>query len=180
MDRYFAPSNPSIYTPIITLATSTSDTHKNQSRKWCSWIISGMMWWPGRSRSAASNTSRRSTPSPWTSKVHTICCVWSYFIFWGINLWYDMMKLSDIGVEGSSKYQRSLSMPASPVTPGTPSPTAVRKDNVWRSVFHPGSNIATKTVGANYFDRPEPNSPTVYDWWSLPHLLFCFFKFFWF
>ncbi|KAL1567390.1 auxin-repressed 12.5 kDa protein-like [Salvia divinorum] len=74
------------------------------------------------------------------------------------------LNIKDIGVEGSSKYQRSLSMPASPVTPGTPSPTTVRKDNVWRSVFHPGSNIATKTVGANYFDRPEPNSPTVYDW----------------
>ncbi|PIN07390.1 hypothetical protein CDL12_20037 [Handroanthus impetiginosus] len=67
----------------------------------------------------------------------------------------------------SNKYQRSLSMPASPgtpETPGTPSPTAARKDNVWRSVFHPGSNLATKTIGSNYFDKPEPNSPTVYDW----------------
>ncbi|XP_073140774.1 auxin-repressed 12.5 kDa protein [Henckelia pumila] len=74
------------------------------------------------------------------------------------------------GGEGSSKFARSISMPASPVTPVTPgtptapSPTAARKDNVWRSVFHPGSNLATKTVGADYFDRPQPNSPTVYDW----------------
>ncbi|KAK4340590.1 hypothetical protein RND71_039091 [Anisodus tanguticus] len=76
------------------------------------------------------------------------------------------------GGEGSSRnYQRSLSMPGSPVTPGTPvtpnthSPTAARKENVWRSVFHPGSNIATKRIGADVFDKPShPNAPTVYDW----------------
>ncbi|KAL0328869.1 UNVERIFIED_CONTAM: Auxin-repressed protein [Sesamum calycinum] len=51
-----------------------------------------------------------------------------------------------------------------PGTPTTPSPTAARRDNVWRSVFHPGSNLATKSIGADYFDRPQPNSPTVYDW----------------
>ncbi|XP_059283559.1 dormancy-associated protein 1-like isoform X2 [Lycium ferocissimum] len=76
------------------------------------------------------------------------------------------------GGEGSSRnYHRSLSMPGSPVTPGTPvtptsmhSPTA-RKENVWRSVFHPGSNIATKRIGAEVFDKPShPNAPTVYDW----------------
>jgi hypothetical protein len=39
-----------------------------------------------------------------------------------------------------------------------------RSDNVWRSVFHPGSNLATKSLGANLFDSPKPNSPTVYDW----------------
>ncbi|GMP70255.1 hypothetical protein CsSME_00029188 [Camellia sinensis var. sinensis] len=69
-----------------------------------------------------------------------------------------------------STIQRSLSMPASPATPGTPmtpttpSPTAARKDNVWRSVFHPGSNIAMKRIGAEMFDKPHPNSLTVYDW----------------
>ncbi|XP_009598529.1 dormancy-associated protein 1-like isoform X2 [Nicotiana tabacum] len=77
------------------------------------------------------------------------------------------------GGERSSKYyQRSLSMPGSPATPGTPvtpttpSPTAAtKKENVWRSVFHPGSNIATKRIGAEMFDKPShPNSPTVYDW----------------
>ena len=78
------------------------------------------------------------------------------------------LNIKDEG-EGSS-IQRSLSMPASPatpvtpMTPTTPSPTAARKDNVWRSVFHPGSNIATKRIGAEMFDKPHPNSPTVYDW----------------
>ncbi|KAK3023027.1 hypothetical protein RJ639_044817, partial [Escallonia herrerae] len=74
---------------------------------------------------------------------------------------------SDEG-EGSGKYQRSVSMPASPgtpATPTTPSPTAARKENVWRSVFHPGSNIATKRIGGDMFDKPLPNSPTVYDWY---------------
>ncbi|CAA2983947.1 auxin-repressed 12.5 kDa protein-like isoform X1 [Olea europaea var. sylvestris] len=77
------------------------------------------------------------------------------------------LNIKDVGGEGSSKYQRSMSMPASPGTPSTPltpSPTAARKDNVWRSVFHPGSNLATRSVGADYFDRPQANSPTVYDW----------------
>ncbi|KAL2467277.1 dormancy-associated protein-like 1 [Abeliophyllum distichum] len=73
--------------------------------------------------------------------------------------------------EGGSNYQRSLSMPsgsgtpASPGTPKTPSPTAAgQRDNVWRSVFNPGSNLATKGIGSDYFDKPQPNSPTVYDW----------------
>ncbi|XP_030543564.1 auxin-repressed 12.5 kDa protein isoform X2 [Rhodamnia argentea] len=69
----------------------------------------------------------------------------------------------------SSKYQRSMSMPASPGTPATPTTpttpsTPARKENVWRSVFHPGSNLATKTMGGQLFDKPIPNSPTVYDW----------------
>lgn len=72
--------------------------------------------------------------------------------------------------ESSSKYQRSMSMPAgSPKTPGTPAtpttPVSARRENVWRSVFHPGSNLATKTIGGDYFDKPtQPNSPSVYDW----------------
>ncbi|KAJ0797814.1 putative dormancy/auxin associated protein [Helianthus annuus] len=77
--------------------------------------------------------------------------------------------MSEKGGEGSSsKFQKSLSMPKSPTTPGTPttpSPTAARKENVWRSVFNPGSNLATKGIGSNYFDKPETaKSPTVYDW----------------
>ncbi|KAJ4703515.1 Auxin-repressed protein [Melia azedarach] len=69
----------------------------------------------------------------------------------------------------SSKFQRSLSIPASPATPSTPvtptTPVSARKDNVWRSVFHPGSNLATRGIGAEVFDKPvHPNSPTVYDW----------------
>ncbi|KAH1066091.1 hypothetical protein J1N35_031078 [Gossypium stocksii] len=65
------------------------------------------------------------------------------------------------------KYQRSLSLPNSPVsgpTPVTPTTPTARKENVWRSVFHPGSNLATKSIGSDVFDKPQPNSPTVYDW----------------
>ncbi|MBA0807815.1 hypothetical protein Gohar_023593 [Gossypium harknessii] len=64
------------------------------------------------------------------------------------------------------KYQRSLSLPNSPVsgpTPVTPTTPTARKENVWRSVFHPGSNLATKSIGSDVFDKPQPNSPTVYD-----------------
>ena len=68
-----------------------------------------------------------------------------------------------------SKYQRSMSMPATPGTPVTPvtptTPVSARRENVWRSVFHPGSNLATKSIGAEVFDKPQPNSPTVYDWY---------------
>ncbi|KAL3519789.1 hypothetical protein ACH5RR_017938 [Cinchona calisaya] len=80
------------------------------------------------------------------------------------------VKTDGLGEGSSSKtYERSLSMPTSspgtPATPTTPSPTAAaRKENVWRSVFHPGSNIATKGIGSDLFDKPQPNSPTVYDW----------------
>ncbi|XP_050371330.1 auxin-repressed 12.5 kDa protein [Argentina anserina] len=55
-----------------------------------------------------------------------------------------------------------LTMPTTPVTPTTP--VSARKDNVWRSVFHPGSNLATKSMGNQVFDSPQPNTPTVYDW----------------
>jgi len=68
-------------------------------------------------------------------------------------------KDADAATAGGS-YKRAQSMPT---TPGTPSSTTPRT-NVWRSVFHPGSNPATRSVGANLFDRPQPNSPTVYDW----------------
>ncbi|KAI3741171.1 hypothetical protein L1987_58838 [Smallanthus sonchifolius] len=87
---------------------------------------------------------------------------------------HDLGKLRKVstmtekGEGSSSKFQKSLSMPKSPttpVTPTTPSPTAARKENVWRSVFNPGSNLATKGVGSNYFDKPSSaGSPTVYDW----------------
>lgn len=85
-----------------------------------------------------------------------------------IHGWY--FPLISVGGGGeTSKFQRSISMPASPGTPTTPvtptTPASVRKDNVWRSVFHPGSNLATKGLGAQLFDKPQPNSPTVYDWY---------------
>ncbi|KAK4589872.1 hypothetical protein RGQ29_020455 [Quercus rubra] len=71
----------------------------------------------------------------------------------------------DVDIGEGSKFQRSLSMPASPAVPVTPTtPASARKENVWRSVFHPGSNLATKKIGSQYFDKPQPNSPTVYDW----------------
>ncbi|KAK9268216.1 hypothetical protein L1049_010659 [Liquidambar formosana] len=71
--------------------------------------------------------------------------------------------------EGESSVQRSMSMPASPATPATPvtpsTPSSARKENVWRSVFNPGSNLATKGIGSAVFDKPQPNTPTVYDWY---------------
>ncbi|PIA35193.1 hypothetical protein AQUCO_03600093v1 [Aquilegia coerulea] len=67
----------------------------------------------------------------------------------------------------TSRYQRSMSMPVSPNTPVTPVTPSTPKENVWRSVFHPGSNIATKNIGSAVFDKPQPNSPSVYDWYAL-------------
>ncbi|KAF8682047.1 hypothetical protein HU200_045507 [Digitaria exilis] len=75
------------------------------------------------------------------------------------------LVIVDKGAAGGS-YKRTQSMPSTPTTPVTPSSTTPRgANNVWRSVFHPGSNLATKSMGANLFDRPQPNSPTVYDCW---------------
>uniref|UniRef100_A0A2P2L8F9 Auxin-repressed 12.5 kDa protein n=1 Tax=Rhizophora mucronata TaxID=61149 RepID=A0A2P2L8F9_RHIMU len=78
------------------------------------------------------------------------------------------LNVKDLEAGEGSKLQRSVSIPASPVTPVTPvtstTPSSARKD-VWRNVFHPGSNLATKGIGAQVFDKPvHPNSPTVYDW----------------
>ncbi|RLN41100.1 hypothetical protein C2845_PM01G37000 [Panicum miliaceum] len=75
----------------------------------------------------------------------------------------------DKDADAGGSYKRAQSMPTTPTTPGTPPSTTPRggsssSSNVWRSVFHPGSNLATKSMGANLFDRPQPNSPTVYDW----------------
>ncbi|XP_042506657.1 auxin-repressed 12.5 kDa protein-like [Macadamia integrifolia] len=66
---------------------------------------------------------------------------------------------------GEGEGSRSLLMPESPTTLTTPTtPSSARKENVWRSVFNPRSNLATKVIGAALFDKPEPNTPTVYDW----------------
>lgn len=75
------------------------------------------------------------------------------------------MVLEGVGEGSSSKTVAAVA--GSPGTPTT-TPGSARKDNVWRSVFHPGSNIATKGRGTNLFDKPShPNSPTVYDWYVL-------------
>ncbi|KAG7034604.1 hypothetical protein SDJN02_04334, partial [Cucurbita argyrosperma subsp. argyrosperma] len=76
---------------------------------------------------------------------------------------FNLEYLDGEGSKGSLSMPNSPATPTTPVTPTTPL-TAARKDNVWRSVFNPGRNLATKTIGAEVFDKPQPNSPTVYDW----------------
>ncbi|RRT54692.1 hypothetical protein B296_00027965, partial [Ensete ventricosum] len=69
-------------------------------------------------------------------------------------------------------YQRSMSMPQTPTTPVTPTSANAQtpRHDVWRSVFNPGSNAANKSLGADLFDKPQPNSPTVYDWYQIVSL----------
>ncbi|XVF27610.1 hypothetical protein REPUB_Repub14bG0123000 [Reevesia pubescens] len=63
------------------------------------------------------------------------------------------LKIKD---EGEGSNQRSMSMPASPGTPATPvtptTPVSARKENVWRSVFHPG------------FTAGRPGASIIADW----------------
>lgn len=88
-------------------------------------------------------------------------------------------NLTNLADGDIAKYQRSLSMsstgstsaipvtPTSPTTPATPTtPNSARsKENVWRSVFNPGSNLNTRSIGNQIFDKPtQASSPTVYDW----------------
>lgn len=136
-----------------------------------------MMVWLDLSLTAVLASSGKSPPSPSSLKVNSPfsfsfqsnlfdCFFWYKFLV--VDCCYFTMMVLDLEGEGS-KYQRSMSMPASPGTPTTPvTPTtpltAARKDNVWRSVFNPGRNFATKSIGAEVFDKPQPNSPTVYDW----------------
>lgn len=79
-----------------------------------------------------------------------------YIMFFNYRC-YICWFLESMAVAGSA------SLPASPATPVTPG--SGRKVDVWRSVFHPASNVTTREIGANVFDKPShPNSPTVYDW----------------
>ncbi|KAH0925459.1 hypothetical protein HID58_017715, partial [Brassica napus] len=66
------------------------------------------------------------------------------------------IDIKGVGEGSSSKTVPAAGSPGTPTTPGS-----ARKENVWRSVFHPGSNIATRGMGTNLFDKPShPNSPT--------------------
>lgn len=50
-------------------------------------------------------------------------------------------------------------------SPALGSPGGRDGDNVWRSVFNPGSNRQVmRKLGSEKFDKHVPNSPTVYDW----------------
>ncbi|KAJ7552535.1 hypothetical protein O6H91_06G059600 [Diphasiastrum complanatum] len=51
-----------------------------------------------------------------------------------------------------------------PASPSLASPSFKDRDNIWRSVFHPGSNKAMDQVGSAKVDKALPNTPTVYDW----------------
>lgn len=53
--------------------------------------------------------------------------------------------------------------PASP-SMASPSSYTREKDNIWRSVFHPGQNKIMRKVGSDKFDKAQPNAPSVYDW----------------
>jgi hypothetical protein len=53
--------------------------------------------------------------------------------------------------------------PASP-SMASPSSYTKEKENIWRSVFHPGQNKVMRKVGSDKFDKAQPNAPSVYDW----------------
>lgn len=53
--------------------------------------------------------------------------------------------------------------PASP-SMASPSSYSKEKENIWRSVFHPGQNKVMRKVGSDKFDKAQPNAPSVYDW----------------
>eukprot|EP00897_Mesotaenium_endlicherianum_P008941 jgi/Mesen1/8075/ME000433S07370 len=73
-------------------------------------------------------------------------------------------------------FDRSTSLPASfgQYSPNSPtamamSPATRERENVWRSVFHPGSNkVGMDRLGASKFDNTSAaeKSPTVYDWYN--------------
>lgn len=70
---------------------------------------------------------------------------------------------------------RTSSLPSSyygsPSSPGANSPSAKDRENVWRSVFHPGSNKSgMDRLGSSKFDNnKDKTSPTVYDWFHHPN-----------
>lgn len=58
------------------------------------------------------------------------------------------------------------SLGTSPASPSMASPSTYikEKENIWRSVFHPGQNKVMRKVGSDKFDKAQPNAPSVYDW----------------
>lgn len=58
----------------------------------------------------------------------------------------------------------SSTPPASPSMAASPSTYSREKDNIWRSVFHPGQNKVMRKIGSDKFDKAQANAPTVYDW----------------
>lgn len=51
-----------------------------------------------------------------------------------------------------------------PNSPSMASPSTYPRENIWRSVFHPGQNKAMRKIGSDKFDQAHENSPTAYDW----------------
>lgn len=72
----------------------------------------------------------------------------------------------DLETESLSGTPSSLGStpPASPSMAASPSTYSPEKENVWRSVFHPGQNKVMRKIGSDKFDKAQANSPTVYDW----------------
>ncbi|KAH7352480.1 hypothetical protein KP509_19G048000 [Ceratopteris richardii] len=59
------------------------------------------------------------------------------------------------------RFPRAASLPSSPALGSS---AARDRENIWTTVFHPGSNKAMKKLGSEKFDKQAPNTPTVYDW----------------
>ncbi|CAK9204420.1 unnamed protein product [Sphagnum troendelagicum] len=74
-------------------------------------------------------------------------------------------SVTDISVPSDVASPGSLAS-TPPASPSLASPSFSReKENVWRSVFHPGSNRQVmRRLGSNKFDNVQPDSPSVYDW----------------
>jgi hypothetical protein len=80
-----------------------------------------------------------------------------------------IVKPSALKIDQNMEQKDATSSSSPPMSPSLASPSSFSpsprgRENVWRSVFHPGSNQAMSKVGSSKFDKPEPNSPTVYDW----------------
>lgn len=74
-------------------------------------------------------------------------------------------KISMLDIESPSGTPSSLgSTPPNSPSMASPSTYSKEKDNLWRSVFHSGQNKVMRKKGSDKFDKPQENSPTVYDW----------------
>jgi hypothetical protein len=59
------------------------------------------------------------------------------------------------------------SLPSHFYAPEILSPGSRKDENVWRSVFHPGSNKAgMERLGSQKFDKADAKGPSVYDWYN--------------
>jgi hypothetical protein len=71
------------------------------------------------------------------------------------------------GTARRASLDTARSLPSHFHIPEILSPGSRKDENMWRSVFHPGSNKSgMERLGSQKFDKADAKGPSVYDWYN--------------